>query len=291
MTKKKQMVMACLMAMGALQARASMVGDTLVIDQAERVKIETRDTVQRIIVSGAKDDPDFQYVQRISIADKKAVRRSIRSVKDFNKIQVKKKDGTESKVDFSPHIMVGVGTMTGAPDDCKFKLLPSFEVHLGFTADWHPYGKKNAWSAGLLVGWRNYRTDKSTKWVKDAQDMMTLTPYGPGVSSSVTTLTEFSIQVPLVYTHYFDNREGFGFSLGAIVNFNTGAHATARWSTGDYDYLETLHGLGQRVVTVDGLAVIHIPSFLDVYCKYSPMTFFRDGRGPKMHQLSFGLCL
>lgn len=36
--------------------------DTLVIENANKVKIETRDTVQRIVISGYKDDPEFHYV-------------------------------------------------------------------------------------------------------------------------------------------------------------------------------------------------------------------------------------
>jgi hypothetical protein len=34
-----------------------------------------------------------------------------------------------------------------------------------------------------------------------------------------------------------------------------------------------------------------IPGCPDFYIKYSPTTFFKEGRGPKMHQLSFGIFL
>lgn len=45
----------------------------------------------------------------------------------------------------------------------------------------------------------------------------------------------------------------------------------------------------KRPVTVDALAVVKIPKLPGLYCKYSPMTVFKDNRGPKMRQLSFGI--
>ena len=61
---KTIMVLAVLSAC-AWQAKAAEANDTLVIENVDKVKIETRDTVQRIVITGSKDDPQLQYEQRI----------------------------------------------------------------------------------------------------------------------------------------------------------------------------------------------------------------------------------
>ena len=85
-------------------ALATETGDTLVMEKVDRVKIETRDTVQRIVISGMEDNPYFQYTQRISIPDTTAVRRKMSNVKDFGKVVVKAKDGKPSKWEGVGHI-------------------------------------------------------------------------------------------------------------------------------------------------------------------------------------------
>ena len=291
MRMKTMIASACLLTCAVAQAGAANVGDTLVIEKVEKVKIETRDTVQRIVINGQKDHPEFQYVQRISIPDTSAVRRTIRNVKDFNKVIVRM-DASKKKLGFSPHVNLGMGTMLSAPDGYKFRVWPSWEIGVTLTANWRPFGRKNVWSLGFGIDWRNFRSDKETRWVKTTDDVMELQPYLNSVTTKRTNLNRFSLTVPVTYTHYFsDKRNAWGITLGAIVNFNTGAHAEAFYESGDYSYREYLYAIGQRVVTFDGIAIVHIPSFLSVYCKYSPSTFFKDDRGPKMHVLTFGLCL
>lgn len=39
---------------------------------------------------------------------------------------------------------------------------------------------------------------------------------------------------------------------------------------------------------MEPLAIVRMPYLPDIYCKYSPMKFFKDNRGPKMNILSIG---
>lgn len=287
--KKTRTLLVALLATLASTSQAALVGDTLVIDQPERVKIETRDTVQRIVISGMKDDPAFHYVQRISIPDTSAVRRRLSSVKDFNKVAVPRKGGKASKLDVGLHISAGLNTMTGAPSGYDFKLWPSFHYALSVQADWHPLGRRNVWSAGLGYGVDIYRLSGDAYWTKGAGGAMELTPYNRQTMSDTRTwLYTFSLQVPLLYTHRFDDRGRAALTLGAVVNFNTGAHTTRAFTMGGEDYSVNLKHIGQRPVTVDALVRLKVPSLPAVYCRYSPMTFFKDGCGPEMHRLSFG---
>ena len=282
---KKLLLTAALM--GSMTAMAGNAGDTLVIENANKVKIETRDTVQRIVISGAKDDPDFHYVQRISIPDTSAVRRSVTSVKDFNVIKIHGKDGKPSKWETSIHFNLGYATMLGAPDEYKFKFWPSLEFGFTWLGDWRPYGRQNVWSVGLGINFSHIYMEKDKYWTK-VNDVMMLAPYGNDQTDTQTSLYNFSLGIPLMYTHYFGKRQKWGVTLGAIVNFNTVAHTTREYTFAGEDYDVHTKKIGQRPVTIDGIAMLRIPSFPNVYCKYSPMKYFKDGRGPEMNRFSIG---
>jgi hypothetical protein len=286
---KKVLMMMALCCAAFVQAKAETVGDTLVIEDVNKVKIETRGDLQRIVISGAKDDPQFHYVQRISYTDTSAVDRTVTSVKDFTKRTVLKKKDKKGTVETSLHALLGLTTMLEAPSDYSFKLWPSFEFSVGINLDWYPFGKHNYWSTGLAIDWRKYRTQKDMFWAKNAAGSMELTPYDALQSPTRTTLSAFSLQVPLLYTHNFDNKGEWSVTLGGIVNFNTGAHATRLFDYNDESYEVETKSIGQRPVTIDGFLKIGTPCFFDLYVKYCPNEFFKDGRGPKMRQLSFGL--
>lgn len=291
MNMKKIMMAVLLLGSVSGKASATVVGDTIVIEDAKKVRIETRDTVQRIVINGSKEDPQLHYVQRISISDTSAVRRSMKSVKDFNKITIKNKDGKPSKWATSLHFNVGLTSVLNAPDGYDFKVWPSFQLGLRWLADWHPYGKKNVWSVGLGIDW-NYLAMKDDKyWYKDKADgdMLKMRNYEENQSERSTSLQVTSLKVPVMYTHYFDNDCKWGITLGASVNFNISASANRGFELDGEEYDVTTKKIGQRPVTFEGMAIAHIPSFPDIYCKYSPSKVFKDGRGPKMNLLSFGL--
>ena len=187
------------------------------------------------------------------------------------------------------YLNVGFNTMVGAPSDCSFRIWPSFEVGLGFKGNWEPFGKKNVWSVGFGIDWRNYRMGNDKYWYKDATGNAQLTPFMAGQTNCKNWLNVFSLQVPVTYTHYFDKEQDWGVTLGGIVNFNTGAHATRMFEFQDEEYEVETSSLRQRPITIDALLMFSTPADLSIYCKYCPMEFFKDGAGYKMHQLSFGI--
>ena len=288
-----------LMALTTLYTQAETVGDTLVIEGVSKVKIETQDTVQRIVISGSKDEPQLHYVQRIAIPDTTAVRRKLTNVRDFNKVVIKGKDGKPSKWESTMHAYLGMNTLTSATDDYDVKLWPSLEIGAGPTWDFYPYGKHNVWRAGIGVGWVMFQFDKDYFWSKDAKDKVDLDKLialqGHAYSSNSTSehlstsMNILRIQVPVVYTHNFDERGRWALSLGAMVNFNLQASCNYAYKNDDEKHEVSIGHVGQRPVTVDAFAVVKVPRLPGIYCKYCPMTVFKDNRGPKMRQLSFGI--
>ena len=285
----KTTLAAMLIGCAATPALATEVSDTLVIEDVNRVKIETQDTVQRIVISGAKDDADFHYVQRISIPDTNAVRRSIRSVRDFNRISVSK-NGKTGKWDASFHFNLGLNAMLNTPEGYNFKVWPSIEFGLGISHNWRPFGKMNEWSIGYGVNWRHFHLGKDTYLGEDANRYMVPTAYGPGETDTRSSINVFSLQVPVIYTHYFDNKRDWSIALGAIVNWNVYGSSNRSYTLNEEENDVSYDSLGQMPFTFDGILKIGTPWIPTLYCKYSPSKFFRNSRGPKMHTLSFGIC-
>jgi len=289
---KKLMISTLLMC--AIAAQAETVGDTLVIKNPEKVTIATTNSEQHISIKGARFSSDFRYDQRISIADSSAVRREFSSLKDFNRVRLSKCKNSKDKkgtVDASLHLNVGMTTMTGAPTDYKYKLGVG-EIGLALTADWHPYGPKNTWSIGFGVNWRRYYMNKNIYLFKDYANGEYLTPASFDASQSERShsMYTFALQVPVMYEHAFDQKGKWTVGLGAIVNINTGAHLTAGYTENDLEYERRTYKIGQRPITVDLMLKVGTPYFADLYVKYCPMTYFKSNRGPKTHQLSFGIC-
>ena len=289
MNMKKILMAALLLGSVCGKASATAVGDTIVIEDAKKVRIETRDTVQRIVINGSKEDPQLHYVQRIAIADSSAVRRTLKSVKDFNKITIKGKDGKPSKWESSFHINIGLNAMLDVPSECDFKLWPSFDIGLSWLADWRPYGKQNVWSVGLGLDWRYYYTADKQYWQKTG-DLLNKTPFVSPMKETSSSLSVSTLQIPILYTHYFDKRQKWGITVGGTLNWNFSASANREYEIGDEDYDINTKKIGQRPFTIDAVAMLHIPSFPSIYCKYCPMEFFKDGRGPKAKQLTVGFC-
>lgn len=285
---KKSLLAAALLTCMAVSAAASTVGDTIVVEGVDKVKIETAPTEQRIVISGSKEDPQYQYIQRIGYADSSAVKRTVSSVKDFNKSKVEKilRKREDKKWSAGGFFFLGLSTMVSAPEGYSFKLWPSFEIGGGGTIEWRPFGKKNIWSLGYGIQWRNYRSSNDNYWVKTG-DVMGQAPYPTGLDKRKTSLHEFSLVFPVTYAHKFNN--DWKVTLGGIVNVNTGAHTKQRFEQGDIRSEFETKAIGQRPVTIDLLLKVNAPVLPELYVKYCPMKFFKDDRGPKMNQLSFGI--
>jgi len=285
----KKLLFTTIALLTGMAAQATNVGDTLVIKDPDKVTIETSDYEQHITVKGANFNSKFSYDQRITIPDTNAVRRTFSSTRDFNKVRLTKCNRKDKKgtVEASGHVWLGMTTQTGAPDGFKHKV--GFgEVGFAITADWYPCGSKNSWSIGLGFDWRSYRLKTDAFLYKDADGNIGSQAFDANMGDRYNRIYTFSLQVPFIYTHTFSQKNKWAVSLGAILNFNTGAHLTRGYTVDQLDYEVRTYSIGQRPVTVDFLLSVRTP-VLPVYVKYCPMTFFKNDRGPKSHQLSFGI--
>ena len=178
MNQTVKLMSALIMGCISMPALATESGDTLVVEKPNRVKIETRNDQQRIVVIGSKEDKAFLYTQRIALKDSSDVKKSIENARDFNKVVIKK-NGKSTKWSSSAHVFLGLNVMTDVPDGYKFKTWFSPEIGVALMADWHPFGKKNEWSVGLGVDFKHYSNSSSSYWAKGPNAANPAAPINP----------------------------------------------------------------------------------------------------------------
>ena len=267
---KAKTILAALLLAASSSSMAVETADTIVADNVEKVTIVTRDNSKKIIV---RDTIEINNKAWCGI-----------HVNHWKNNKAKR-----GEVNTEPYFQIGLNTMLDT-DMGSFNLWPSFDLALGVKTNWHPFGAKNAWSLGVGIDWRNYRMSPNDGWwLKDAEGIMGLSAFPINASDRKVALHVTSVQVPVLYTHYFGCGEKCYVTLGGIVNFNFWAHANRQYELGEEEYDINTKSIGQRPVTIDAFMQVHAPHLPSVYCKYSPMSFFKKSQAPKMHQFTIGI--
>ena len=73
------------------------------------------------------------------------------------------------------------------------------------------------------------------------------------------------------------------------MNWNFYARLHNYEELNDYSADEYTKNIGHRPFTVDLLGIVIVCKGFGVYCKYSPMSVLKKGRGPEFKSLAFGI--
>ncbi len=271
--------------------------DTLVIEKPQRVTIVTNDSLQSIHVEGKEGNSHFDYLNTIQLLDSNYVSSETynRSLWDYMPFgQNKDEQNQQYNSALIMELAFGFCTATGTSDGISIPVGPSWEI------DWtileYRYRlQKNAnhyLSAGFGVDWRNYRMTDQKRFVKGDDDIITVQPYPAGSTPKFSRIKVFSLNVPLMYHYYFGNNNSFfkGFSVGAVVNFNTYSSIKTRYKIDGENQKDLTKDLHKNPVTLDLMLRLRMKGF-GVYAKYSPSNVLDTNYGPKFKSVSFGIYL
>lgn len=142
---------------------------------------------------------------------------------------------------------------------------------------------------GLIFGvdWRNYRMVGDRMFTKES-DKIIIKEYPTGANIDFSRIQIFSLTLSLEYEYKFSKY--LGFSIGSIVNFNTGGNTKTRWSVEGEAFKERLYNIHQQPVTIDFKAEI-FSKFIGLYFKYSPCDVLVQQHGPGFRSMSAGLLI
>ena len=252
-----------------ITVQAHELGDTLVIRDAHKVTIVTNDSLQKIKVMGMEDNEDYVYENSIQLVDSNYVGEQRTTYHDLDALgfPVSKRDTTRHR-----RGVVVYGTMhwwlgfnAGISPDFSFSTFRSLEA---------------AWNILQfeIEPYHNYRRT------------MRRYEFGLALQARKTDVYVFSLSVPLLYSQRLGRHSPWRIKLGALLNFNCYGTLRNSYTMGDYDYEETVHKIDYRPFTVDLMGIIRY-KWIGFYLKYSPMSVFKNGRGPEFRSLSFGLYL
>ena len=276
--------------LAALTAKAAEDNDTTVIDNARQVMVITGDSVQHIKVMGRENDDRYVYENSIQLVDTNYVseQRTYHELKSLGwNVGKKNFDGWRTHT-VTLHLGLGVSAPTQVPDAYELRPFKSWEAMLWALYNYTPRKKLQTYSAGLGFTFRNYGLRDNQMFAKDAAGVTELQAFPQGAAARSSYLNVVSLSVPFFFTQRFGAKSHFRLTVGPVVNFNMSGRLVNDYELGDQDFCVTTNKIGVRPVTVDLMAVLKAYG-VGFYFKYSPMTVFKEGRGPQFHALSFGL--
>lgn len=269
---RKTMVMMALTV--AVAAHAGEKNDTTVIDNPGKVMIVTTDTVQTVTVTGRQGDQ--RYAESVPLNSWKMKKRK----------ESKRDDGHDMNFDLG----VGVNIPIGAPSEVNLRTFKSWEIFLGLRYCYTPKGKLQTYSAGLWLNWHNYGLKDSQFFDKDANGVIGVAEYPSNWSNRRSTLSVFSLSLPLLFTQRLGRGSKCKLTLGPVVNFNVYGRINNHYEQGDNEVDISTKGIGYRPVTIDLMGAFTY-SKISLYVKYAPMNVLKKDRGPQFRSLTVGLYL
>ena len=266
-------------------ASATEMNDTVTFSNPTKVTVMTSDSVQKIKVTGKKDDESFRYESTVAIDKTKT------STKIFKKVA---DDDAKWVIDLG----IGWSAPTNTPDGHGFAVFKSTEIFGGVRYCYTPKGKTQTYSTGLWCDWRNYTVPTDHQIVKVPNtDIVGFSEFGSDDSKTESEIKIFSLSVPFLFTQKFGKKSKSSFSIGPVVNFNLRGRINNEWENGDNYYDVNTKGFDYNVVTVDFMGILKSGG-IGLYFKYSPMSVLKkkeatvDGtviENPQFKALSFGL--
>lgn len=179
---------------------------------------------------------------------------------------------------------VGVGTIfsnSKAPLD--FNPQNSLEFYF-YTLDSQTHGH-STFSFGSGITFRNLGLTGGNAMSLAEDGRISVAPFQGG-ALKVSKLRVFSINAPLLYSYDFGG--GFGFTLGPVVNLNTGSSIVNKYEQGGDKQKDKYKRVHCNLITVDAMFQLNLKYF-SIYAKYSPMNLMDKKYWPEFTTWSIGI--
>lgn len=153
---------------------------------------------------------------------------------------------------------------------------------------------KEHWGASALVygvgfTWSNFTKTGNVMLSKADNGEIVHGPYPEGASPKFSRLSLFCFNLPVMYQ--LKLVKNFGFSIGPVLNFNSGGdRLKVKYRLDGHKVKDKYHNVHPNMLTVDIMAQLHV-SDLSFYVKYSPMNLMNKDYWPGSQRISFGILL
>ena len=195
-----------------------------------------------------------------------------------------------SNVEYNMGIGFGIDFMSGLPDEYDWAG-KAWGLDFSFNfAEFYWGGLSNTHQFYLTLGLENksFRLRDDTQFnLLDKHLVPVVFPDADDMKMSA--LRVFSWNVGMGYRYVAS--DDFAFSLGPIVNFNTGSRIKNKWYDADAKkQKEKIKWGKQELITIEFMAKLEYHG-IGLYVKYNPFPLFQEEFGPKATTWSVGLML
>ena len=259
--------------------------DTLaVVNDAHSVLVIRSTSSNNITIEGQGDDDTYYYsydMERGIAADDVASSSeeewglSLPFLKD----EVRRK----SEVTWLSHIQIGICM----PIDGPKGLDNSLDVAVGKIVglNYSPWAKGPTFSLGVGFFTQKFALHDNLMFGRNGK-ALSITALPQDARDSHVRLYNFGFDVPFTITQNI--ADGFSFSTGVVMKFNTYTTASNKYSIDNRVYEKSLKDLQQRILSYDIFGAIGWDVF-SLYCRYSPLALFKSADGPQFDVISFGI--
>lgn len=291
----KKLFILMLMAVSATAVSATTAdNDTLTILKPNKVRIITGDSIQKIKVYGREGDDKYTYESKILLVDSNyvsetAINKDTWSF-DFVKKHAKGNGYPLERNSVSSRLAIGLCYGAGADYKGPQSVGSSWEIMWTIAEmEKFAYGKRNGYSIGFGVDWRNFRMDGRTKFLKLSDGTITEENLPAGYELNFSRIKVFSLIVPVMWKY---RAKSLTFGLGPVLNINTYASIKNRyWDADGQKHKELYKKIHQHPITVDIMAEVNLHNWFSIYGKFSPMTILNStyANDVNFHPVSFGV--
>lgn len=275
----------CAMATDAGAQTNEMPADTLaVINNAHSVVVTRTPTANNITVIGQGDDKNFYYSFSTEKEDTLAI-----DGKDeqwgLSLPFLREEKRCKSEVTWASHTQIGICMPVDGPAgiDQSIDIAIGKIVGLNYT----PWYKGPTFSMGVGFFAQKFAVHGGNMFAREGKSLV-MTHLPEGATDTHVRLFNFGFETPFTVTQNICG--GFSVSAGVVMKFNTYTTASNKYTLGRQSYEQSFKGLQQRILTYDLFGAIGWDDFA-LYFRYSPVSFFAEGNGPRFDVISFGVNL
>ena len=286
-------IMITLMAAMAIMQNAPAQTDTLVVKNADEVKVVTTGDTLSVSIRGKKDEPNYYFNKTVAVdsdkADETISSSNVGSRLGWDFSLIEDRNSTaEIELGFVTQLSAGWNVLLGKPSEMKTKWFPTQDLGIDiFRLAVRP--AKTKWWVSLDWGALINQYHLKDCMMTASQDgSVGIFQYPEGSSSRSSHFQTVSSNLTLM-GHYYISKNN---SLGLGISWNERI-----MDNGSYKTKYTLSD-GTKVVDMNELPIrrnlfsIKAEYMMDnrygFYLRYTPMSMFHKGKGPSFQQLALG---
>jgi len=184
--------------------------------------------------------------------------------------------------------MLGIGALKSfSPAPYSFNALRSLDI-FAYGTDDISLGRSWLFSWGAGIAWKTFTLTGDTAMYKTDDGKIATGPYPEGSVPKLSRLRVFSFGFPLLFSCNVWN--GFGFSLGPIVNLNVDSCINKKYYVNGAKQKDKYKHTYCNLVTADLMFQLNLKE-VALWVKYSPVNLMDRSYWPEIQTVSFGIAL